>query len=253
MIFTSLQNGFSIFSTQIIVSVGAKITKHKEQHFINHKVGALKLNTYFLDKQFPTKQRGDNTCMIDFVWHQCCSRKRFRTYSYDKLQQELSECVACFPLMSTRELVEWARACHPNVSIHAYDPKDRKFIKHTVHPCDISLVNFVKDKHCYPITDERLKTIATKDNKGGADNLWRYMSEIKWSRRHEQITGLRDLNEEENLGVSNQIIVLREEAKIEPVIDQYIMRTNYFVEYLHSDNNGRLDGFLDHKDNVCFE
>ena len=79
------------------------------------------------------------------------------------------------------------------------------------------------------------------------------MSEIKWSRRHAQITGLRDLNEEENLDVSNQVIVLPEEAKIEPVIDQYIMRTNYFIEYLHFDNNGRLDGFLDHKNNVCSE
>ena len=81
MIFTSLQNDFSIFSTQIIVSVGTKITKHQEQHFINHKVGALKLNTYFFDKQFPIKQSGDNTCMIDFVSHQCRSRKWFRTYS----------------------------------------------------------------------------------------------------------------------------------------------------------------------------
>ena len=27
-------------------------------------------------------------------------------------------------------------------------------------------------------------------------------------------------------------------------------RTNYFVEYLHFDNNGELDGFLDHKNNM---
>lgn len=45
------------------------------------------------------------------------------------------------------------------------------------------------------------------------------MSEIKWSRQHEQFTVLRDLNEEENLEVSNQVIVLPEEAKTEPVID----------------------------------
>ena len=38
--------------------------------------------------------------------------------------------------------------------------------------------------------------------------------------------------------------------KIEPVIETYMIRTNYFVEYLHYDNNGRLDGFMDHKNNM---
>lgn len=61
---------------------------------------------------------------------------------------------------------------------------------------------------------------------------------------------LNDLGEEEVLDVSGQVIVLPEDVKIEPVIDRYILRTNYFVEYLHFDNNGRLDGFLDHKNNM---
>ena len=38
--------------------------------------------------------------------------------------------------------------------------------------------------------------------------------------------------------------------KIEYVIEEYMIRTNYFVEYLHYDNNGRLDGFMDHKHNM---
>ena len=29
-----------------------------------------------------------------------------------------------------------------------------------------------------------------------------------------------------------------------------MIRTNYFVDSLHYDNNGRLDGFMDHKNNV---
>lgn len=61
---------------------------------------------------------------------------------------------------------------------------------------------------------------------------------------------LNDLGEEEVLDVSGQVIVLPEDVKIEPVIDRYILRTNYFVDYLHFDNNGRLDGFLDHKNNM---
>ena len=38
--------------------------------------------------------------------------------------------------------------------------------------------------------------------------------------------------------------------KVEYVIEQYVIRTNYFVEYLHYDNNGKLDGFMDHKHNM---
>lgn len=115
---------------------------------------------------------------------------------------------------------------------------------------DISLVYFVKDHHCFPITDERLKTIATKANQGGTDNLRKYMSDMKWSRRHEQFVILNDLGEEEELDISGQVIVLPEDVKIEPVIDRYILRTNYFVEYLYFANNRRQDGFLGHKNNM---
>lgn len=58
MMYTLLQNNFTILSTQTTSSVGAKITTHNEQFFKNHNVGAPKLNTFFLDKQFPIKQRG---------------------------------------------------------------------------------------------------------------------------------------------------------------------------------------------------
>ena len=76
------------------------------------------------------------------------------------------------------------------------------------------------------------------------------MSDMKWSRRHEQFVVLNDLGEEEELDVRGQVIVLPEDVKIDPVIDLYILRTNYFVEYLHFDNNGRLDGFLALKNNM---
>lgn len=109
---------------------------------------------------------------------------------------------------------------------------------------------FIKDNHCYPITDERLKVLATKANRGGVDNLWKFMTDMKWSRRHEQFVLINDMKEEEQLDVTNKVIVLPEDEKIEPVIDRYIHRTNYFVEYLHFNNNGRLDGFIDHKSNM---
>ena len=37
------------------------------------------------------------------------------------------------------------------------------------------------------------------------------------------------MEEEEQLDVTNKVIVLPEDEKIEPVIDCYIYRTNYFV------------------------
>lgn len=163
-----------------MANIGAKIMIYKPLEFRNMKVGALKLNTFFLDKQFPIKQRGDNTCMIDFIWHQCQNKVGFKRYTYQKLKEELSEFTTSFPFMSTQEVVNWAKECHPNISIHAYDSTYKKFMKHiaTTPRHDISLVFFIKDNHCYPITDERLKVLATKANQGGVDNLWKFMTDM---------------------------------------------------------------------------
>ena len=76
------------------------------------------------------------------------------------------------------------------------------------------------------------------------------MSHLKWSRRHEHITVLNSLEEEEELDKENHVIVLPEDTKIEHAIDQYIGRTQFFVEYLHWNNRGVPDGFLDHK-TIC--
>ena len=131
LMYTLLQNNFTVLSTETIAEIGATITTHNEQFFKDHVAGALKLNTFFLDKQFQIKQRGDNTCMVDFVWHNCKGKKEFQKYTYQKLYDELEVYAsASFPRMSTQELLDWAKACHPNVSIHAYDSTWRKFMKH---------------------------------------------------------------------------------------------------------------------------
>ena len=122
--------------------------------------------------------------MVDFVWYNCRNRKGFQKYTYQKLSDELEVYAsASFPRTSTQELVDWAKACHPNVSIHAYDSTWRKFMKHiaSTNHKDICLVFYINDHHLYPIQDKRLKHIATQANQGGADNLWRYISELKWS------------------------------------------------------------------------
>lgn len=179
--------------------------------------------------------------MIDFLWHHCKCKKGFKTYTYHKLSDELEEYASCFPMMCTQELVDWAKTCHPNVSIHAYDSTWRKFVKHAVRTTnDVRLVYYVKDKPSLSYYRPAAQIHSHKS----------YMSDVKWSRRHEYFTVLNDLGEEEELHVSNHIVVLPEDIKLEPVIDQYMMRTNYFVEYLQFDNNRRLDGFIDRRNNM---
>ena len=104
LMYTLLQNNFTVLSTETIAEIGATITTHNEQFFKDHKVSVLKLNTFFLDKQFQIKQRGDNTCMVDFVWHNCKGKKGFPKYTYQKLYDEMEVYrSASFPMMSTQE------------------------------------------------------------------------------------------------------------------------------------------------------
>ena len=104
LMYTLLQNNFIVSSTETIAETGATITTHNKQFFKDHKVGALKLNTFFLDKQFQIKQRGENTCMVDFVWYNCKGKKGFQKYSYQKLSDELEEYAASFPLLTAQEV-----------------------------------------------------------------------------------------------------------------------------------------------------
>ena len=98
------------------------------------------------------------------VWYNCKGKKGFQKYSYQKLSDELEEYAASFPMMTAQELVEWARHCHPNVSIHAYDSTWRKFMKHIAskNNRNASLVFYIEDHHLYPIQDNHLKHIATQ-------------------------------------------------------------------------------------------
>ena len=84
------------------------------------------------------------------------------------------------------------------------------------------------------------------------------MTDMRWSNKssnyimYEELEN-NELTEESKPTLStieNHVIVLPPDMKIEPVIEAYMIRTNYFVEYLHYDNNGRLDGFMDHKNNM---
>ena len=88
--FLMLTLHFFVLSTETISELGAKITTHNEQFFEDHKGGALKLNTFLLDKQFQSKQRSDNTCMVDFVWHNCKGKIGFQKHTYRKIIRQIT-------------------------------------------------------------------------------------------------------------------------------------------------------------------
>ena len=121
---------------------------------------------------------------------------------------------------------------------------------HSNNCSDISLVYIVKDNHCFPITDERLKHAASKANAGGANNLLKYMTEMKWTRRHENVYELRDLEEVTFANKENSILILPEEVKMTDAIKKYMYWSKYYVEYLHWNNVGILDGFIDQNKNM---
>ena len=189
------------------------------------------------------------------VWYNCKGEKEFQKYSYQKLSDELEEYAASFPMMTAQELVKWARHCHPNVSIHTYDSTWRKFMKNIAskNNRNVCLVLYIKDHHLYPIQHNHLKHIATQANQGGADNLWKYMTDMKWSNKSSNYIMYQDLVDDEDdeivakpkdkptlSTIENHVIVLPLDTKIEPIIETYMIRTNYFVEYLYYDNNGRF-------------
>ena len=188
--------------------------------------------------------------MLDYVWDQVKDKRGFKTYDYDKLKDELYTYASEEPKINTEELTEWAKDCHPNVSIHAFDSTYRKFVTHSNNCSDISLVYIVKDHHCFPITDEKLKLIASKANQGGANNLLKYMTDLKWTRRHENVCKLKNIEELTFMKRKNKIIVLPEEARMTDAIQAYIDSSKFYVEYLHWNNAGVLDGFIDHDKNM---
>jgi len=245
-----MNKNITFLSGESVTHIGFEITKLNKKQTRHHLMGKLKLESYLLNKQRPITRHGKNMCVVDYVWDQVKGQRGFKSYTYDKLKNEIYEFVPEGDVINTDELINWADKCHNNVSIHAFDSRYRKFVTHSKNCSNISLVYIVKDHHCYPITDEKLKFVASKANQGGCDDLLKHMSDLKWSRRHENVTKINNVNEICNLDKENHIVVLPEEAKMKEAIDIYCRNEKFSVEYLHWNNNGILDGFIDHKKNM---
>ena len=115
---------------------------------------------------------------------------------------------------------------------------------------DVTLVYIVKDHHCFPITDEKLKLIASKANQGGCEDLLKYMSEMKWTRRHENVMLIKKIDEICDIEKENYIVVIPDGVNMRDAINLYSVNANLYVEYLHWNNSGILDGFIDHSKNM---
>ena len=256
MIYTLLVNGFRTLSAQVITKVGAKVLTHNKQLFMEHFMEGVKLESHLLSKHRKIKSRGKNTCVVDYFWDQVRGKPGFRTYTYKELASEINSYATVdimgqlAPKLSTENLIQWAKECHPNVSINAFDSTYRKFATYSNGYPDVSLVFIVKDHHCFPITDETLKTVAIKANQGGTSNLLKYMAELKWTRRNENVCKLDSVDDVATHKRENAVIILPEEAKMTAAIKKYVDKSNFYVEYLHWNNNGILDGFMDDKNNM---
>ena len=153
-------------------------------------------------------------------------------------------------MISTDELIKWAKTLHSNVSINAFDATYRKFQTHSNNCSNITLVYIIKDHHGYPITDKKLKLLASKANQGGCESLLKHMSDMIWRKRHENITKIDSVNEIFELEKENSVIILLEKGNMDEAIETYCLKTNFYVEYLHWNNKGILDGFIDHDKNM---
>ena len=160
-IYILLTNGFSILSTQTIEEVGAKIITHKKSFFKDHKMGRLKLESFFLDSRKKLKVRDDYTCVIDYIWSEIKGKHGFKKYTYESLADELADYSTSRPFMPTQEIINWVKEHHPsNISVHAYTATYTKFMSYISHAPDVVLIFFVKDHHVHPITDPELKKVA---------------------------------------------------------------------------------------------
>ena len=248
-IYLLLKNGFSILSTQTIEEVGADIITHKKSFLKNHQMGRFKLESYFLDNKKRFKVRTSETCVIDYIWSQVRGKPGFKTYDYDKLSDDLGDYSEMRPYMNTDEIIDWIKNCHHNISLHAYTCTYKQFISHISNKPEIVLCFMVKDHHLYPITDPDLKNIAMCRNQQGTKNLFKYMSEITWTRRHDQITMYDDIKDD----TKNNVIVCPEDLSVKKAIHDYMSLYSFYVEHLHYNNNGQLDAFIDHRGNMFVE
>lgn len=136
---------------------------------------SVKLTSFIL-KKYNNKRHGN--CVVDYIWSQVKDQYGFKKYNYEMLKEEILHYVDDIKLgISTYEIINWA-SLHPQVSVHVFDSRYKKFISHnTPHRTRIVLCYIIKDHNLHPILSNDLKRAVCEANQGGAKNLLKCMNE----------------------------------------------------------------------------
>ena len=95
-----------------------------------------------------------------------------------------------------------------------------------------------------------MKLIARKVNQGGCNNLLKHMNDLKWTRRYENMTKIKTVDDIIDLHKENNIIILPDDMKVNTAINSYVNNSNMYIEDLHWNNRGVPDGFVDCNKNM---
>ena len=125
-----MKSGVNFISGQSVSELGFNIISLDKKQPGNTKMGGIKLESYLLNKQRPITKHGVKSCVVDYVWDQVRGKRGFKTYTYKNLKDEIYKFSHEDEMISTKELIDWVKKCHNNVSIHAFDARYRKFITH---------------------------------------------------------------------------------------------------------------------------
>ena len=223
----------------------------KKKRVEKHNTKGVKLDSFFLNKSNGNKKiKKRENCVIDYVWSQIKNKRVFKTYSYNKLKNEILRYVDDPKTgTSTFELINWAKT-HSNVSVHAFDARYKTFFTYSTGHTNIVLCYIVKDHHLHPILDNQLKKAVCEANKEGAKNILKNLVELKWSNRTENILKLDDINDIIDLECNDTLVVLPEDNKVEEAINIIVEKFEVNIEYVHWSNCGKLDRFIDHRKNM---
>ena len=110
-------------------------------------------------------------------------------------------------MISTQDLIDWARNCHRNVRVMPMmlDIRTLFIIKLQQLQTDVCLVYIVKDHRCHPITDQKLKYLASQANQGGFKDICpNYLGsqDIQKSAKSKKIDAVASLE------TNNQVILI---------------------------------------------
>ena len=182
-------------------------------------------------------------CLIDYVWDQVRGKRGFKSYDHEKLKTEIYKLVNNPPTVSTEELVNWAKECHTNVSIHAFDSTYKKFlaITNTNTMTNVTLVYYVKDHH-WLVTihacersnhksqenEEKFFREKIDENKGKPKGVWRALKSLSGtSKPRVRINEITTENE-----------VVSDEAVIANEINEYFVN---ILKQIGNNNDAGVD------------